>query len=100
MLAGVFIRLLLTILMTLSVHVASDAASALETKVDALFADFNQPGAPGASVMVIRDGNCLTLLWKWFTAITAVTVNVSGPQPAQHHDNVPVASRPLASRRR
>jgi len=56
MLPRVFIRLLIAILMTLSAHAASDRTGALRTKLDALFQDFNQPGSPGASVMVIHRG--------------------------------------------
>ena len=59
MLTGVFIRLLITILMTLSAHAAFDRTNTLATKLDALFADYRQPGSPGASVMVIKRGNVI-----------------------------------------
>ncbi len=59
MLAGVFIALLITILMTLPAHAASDRTPMLTTKLDALFADYDQPGSPGASVMIIQDGRVL-----------------------------------------
>ena len=59
MLTGVFIRLLITILMTLSAHAAFDRTNTLATKLDALFADYSQPGSPGASVMVIKRGKVL-----------------------------------------
>ena len=59
MLAGVFIALLITILMTLPAHAASDRTPMLTTKLDALFADYDQPGSPGASVMIIQDGKVL-----------------------------------------
>ncbi|HVM49261.1 MAG TPA: serine hydrolase domain-containing protein [Candidatus Acidoferrum sp.] len=42
--------------MTLSTQAAVQPADTLAQKLDALFQDFSQPGAPGASVMVIRDG--------------------------------------------
>jgi CubicO group peptidase (beta-lactamase class C family) len=42
--------------MTLSTHAAPGATDTLTPKVDALFQDFSQPGAPGASVMVIQGG--------------------------------------------
>ena len=54
--AGVFIRLLIIITMTLSAHAALDRAKTLTPKLDALFQDFSQPGSPGASVMVIHRG--------------------------------------------
>ncbi len=56
MLPRVFTRLLIAILMTLSAHAASDQTGPLSTKLDALFQDFNRPGAPGASVMIIHHG--------------------------------------------
>jgi CubicO group peptidase (beta-lactamase class C family) len=56
MLPRVFIRLLITIAMTLSAHAASDRTDALIPKLDALFQDYSQPGAPGAAVMVIHRG--------------------------------------------
>lgn len=45
--------------MTLSAHAAPDRADTLTPKLDALFQNFNQPGAPGASVMVIHRGKVL-----------------------------------------
>jgi CubicO group peptidase (beta-lactamase class C family) len=57
MLRPVFIRLLLVIAMTLSAHAAAIRTDALVAKLDGLFQDFSQPGAPGASVMIIQDGN-------------------------------------------
>ena len=42
--------------MTLSTHAAPGTTDTLTPKVDALFQDFSQPGAPGASVMVIQGG--------------------------------------------
>jgi CubicO group peptidase (beta-lactamase class C family) len=56
MLLRVFTLLLITIVMTLSTHTASGGTAALTARVDALFQDFNPPGSPGASVMVIKDG--------------------------------------------
>jgi CubicO group peptidase (beta-lactamase class C family) len=56
MLAGVFIRLLMAIAMTLSAHAALERVETLTPKLDALFRDYNQPGSPGASVMVIHGG--------------------------------------------
>src|ERR1039458_9858426 len=56
MLLCVFILLLITIAMTLSAHATSDRIDMLTPRVDALFQDFNQPGSPGASVMVIKRG--------------------------------------------
>src|ERR1017187_1098425 len=47
---------LFAIAMTLSAHTASASTDTLAARVDALFQDFNQPGAPGASVMVIKRG--------------------------------------------
>jgi hypothetical protein len=38
MFVGMFVRLLITILMTLSAHAASDRSDSLTTKLDALFA--------------------------------------------------------------
>jgi CubicO group peptidase (beta-lactamase class C family) len=51
-----FIRLLLSIAMTLSAHAASTRTDDLTPKLDALFRDFSQLGSPGASVMIIKDG--------------------------------------------
>ncbi|HOX58888.1 MAG TPA: serine hydrolase domain-containing protein [Candidatus Paceibacterota bacterium] len=45
--------------MTLSAHAAFDRAETLTPKLDALFQDYNQPGSPGASVMVIHRGKVL-----------------------------------------
>jgi CubicO group peptidase (beta-lactamase class C family) len=59
MLTGVFIRLLITIIMTISAHAASDRTSTLTTKLDTLFAEYSRPGSPGASVMVIHRGKVL-----------------------------------------
>ena len=56
MLLRVFTLLLITIAMTLSAHAASGGTDTLTPRVDGLFHDFNQAGAPGASVMVIKDG--------------------------------------------
>jgi CubicO group peptidase (beta-lactamase class C family) len=42
--------------MTLSAHTAAGGTDTLTARVDALFRDFNQPGASGASVMVIKGG--------------------------------------------
>jgi CubicO group peptidase (beta-lactamase class C family) len=42
--------------MTLSAQAAAHRSEALVPKLDALFQDFNQPGAPGTSVMIIQDG--------------------------------------------
>jgi CubicO group peptidase (beta-lactamase class C family) len=49
----------LAIAMTLSAHTASGRTDPLTLKLDALFQDYNQPGSPGASVMVIKDGKTL-----------------------------------------
>ncbi len=51
-----FIRLWFTLAMTLSAHAELDRAATLTSKLDALFQDYNQPGVPGASVMVIHRG--------------------------------------------
>jgi len=59
MLAGVFNRLLMTMLMTLSAHAASDRTNSLTTKLDGLFGDYSRPGSAGASVMVIKRGKIL-----------------------------------------
>ena len=59
MLAGVFVRLLITIAMTLSAQAALDRAETLTPKLDALFQDYSQPGSPGASVMVIHRGKVI-----------------------------------------
>jgi CubicO group peptidase (beta-lactamase class C family) len=56
MLDPVFIRLLLVLAMTLSTHAGSKRTDALTPRLDALFQDFNQPGSPGASVIIIQDG--------------------------------------------
>jgi CubicO group peptidase (beta-lactamase class C family) len=56
MLPRVLIRLLMTIAMTLSAYAASNGTDALTPKLDTLFQDYHQPGAPGASVMVIHRG--------------------------------------------
>lgn len=56
MLLRVFTLLLITIVMTLSAHAASGGNDTLTPRVDALFHDFNQASAPGASVMVIKGG--------------------------------------------
>jgi len=45
--------------MTLSARTASGGTDTLTAKVGGLFRDFNQPGAPGASVMVIKDGKAV-----------------------------------------
>jgi CubicO group peptidase (beta-lactamase class C family) len=50
------IRLLIIITMTLSADAASPLPDALIDKLDMLFQDYNQPGAPGASVMIILNG--------------------------------------------
>ena len=50
---------LFAIAMTLSAHAASAGTDTLTPRVDALFHDFNQAGAPGASVMVIKGGKVL-----------------------------------------
>lgn len=42
--------------MTLSAQANSPLPAAQAAQVDAIFADFNQPDAPGASVAIIRDG--------------------------------------------
>lgn len=42
--------------MTLSAQARSHLPETLTPKLDALFNDFNQPGAPGASVMLIQNG--------------------------------------------
>ena len=47
---------LFAIAMTLSARTASGGAETLGPRIDALFQDFNQPGSPGASVMVIKGG--------------------------------------------
>ena len=47
---------LFAIAMTLSAHAASAGTDTLTPRVDALFHDFNQAGAPGASVMVVKSG--------------------------------------------
>jgi CubicO group peptidase (beta-lactamase class C family) len=52
----VFIRLLLATAMTLPAHAASRRTVDVTLKVDAIFQDFSQPGVPGASVMIIKDG--------------------------------------------
>jgi len=46
----------LFVAMTLSVHAGSPLPAAQAAKIDAIFAGFNHPDVPGASVMVIRDG--------------------------------------------
>jgi CubicO group peptidase (beta-lactamase class C family) len=56
MLPPVFVCLLIAIAMTLSACGASLRPDTLASKLDALFQDFNQPGSPGASVMIIQDG--------------------------------------------
>jgi CubicO group peptidase (beta-lactamase class C family) len=52
----VLIRLLIIMTMTLAAPAAADQAANLAPKLDAVFQDFNQPGSPGASVMIIKDG--------------------------------------------
>jgi len=52
----VFIRFLTIIAMTLSAHAGSYLPDTLTPKLDVLFKDFNQPGSPGASVMIIQNG--------------------------------------------
>ena len=42
--------------MTLSAPAASQHADTLTPKLDALFHEFSQPGSPGASVVIIKDG--------------------------------------------
>jgi CubicO group peptidase (beta-lactamase class C family) len=56
MLPPVFVRLLITITMTLSAQAAFDRTDPLTLKQDALFQDYNQPGSPGASVVIIHRG--------------------------------------------
>ena len=51
------IRLLIIMTMTLSTNAASHRPDMLASKLDSLFQDYNQPGVPGASVMIIQDGN-------------------------------------------
>jgi CubicO group peptidase (beta-lactamase class C family) len=51
-----FIRLMITIRMTLSAHAALERADPLTTKLGALFQNYNRPGSPGASVMIIQRG--------------------------------------------
>jgi len=52
----VFIRLTIILIMTLSAFAASEQPDTLTPRLDALFQDFNQPGSPGASVMIIHRG--------------------------------------------
>jgi CubicO group peptidase (beta-lactamase class C family) len=56
MLFPVLIRLLLVFAMTLSAHAASQRTGALTPNLDFLFKDFDPPGSPGASVMIIKEG--------------------------------------------
>jgi CubicO group peptidase (beta-lactamase class C family) len=56
MLGPVFVRLSLVLLMTLSAHAVLKGTDALMPKLDGLFREFNQPDAPGASVMIIQNG--------------------------------------------
>jgi CubicO group peptidase (beta-lactamase class C family) len=56
MLRRMFIRLLISIIMTLSAQAASAQANPLTTRLDGLFQDFNRPGCPGASVMILHRG--------------------------------------------
>lgn len=42
--------------MTISAQANSSLPAEVAARVDAIFADFNQPDAPGASVAIIRDG--------------------------------------------
>lgn len=48
--------LTLLVAMTISVSAGGTLSPGQTAKVDALFADFNQPDVPGASVAIIRDG--------------------------------------------
>mgnify|MGYP001765662409 CR=1 FL=1 len=59
MLLRVLIRLLIAMLMTLSTQAASNRTAALSAKLDAMFRDYDQPGSPGASVMVIHRGKAV-----------------------------------------
>jgi CubicO group peptidase (beta-lactamase class C family) len=47
---------LFAITMTLPPHTATGGTEALTARIDALFQDFNQPGSPGASIIVIKGG--------------------------------------------
>ena len=38
------------------------AADEKTDRVDALFSAWNQPGSPGASVAIVRDGRCFTTI--------------------------------------
>jgi hypothetical protein len=51
----VFVRLLITILMTLSAHAVSDRANSLTTKLDALFGDYMRPRWPGVVILANRS---------------------------------------------
>jgi len=55
----VFIRFLTILIMTLSAHAGAPLPDTLVPRLDALFKDFNQPGSPGASVMIIQNGKVL-----------------------------------------
>jgi CubicO group peptidase (beta-lactamase class C family) len=55
----VFIRVLIALAMTLSAYAATKDTDTLTAKLDTLFQDYNEPGAPGASVMVIHCGKVL-----------------------------------------
>lgn len=58
------IRWLIPFLVTLSAYAASNPVESLKTNIDNLFSAFDAPGAPGASVMVVQDGQPL-LAWGY-----------------------------------
>jgi CubicO group peptidase (beta-lactamase class C family) len=51
--------LLMTVIMSCSASIVTGQTEQRTASVDALFRDYAQPGAPGASVMIIKDGKVL-----------------------------------------
>ena len=49
----------IAIVMTTLAQAAHSQTPAANSAVDALFKDFNQPGSPGASVLIIQDGKAV-----------------------------------------
>jgi CubicO group peptidase (beta-lactamase class C family) len=59
MLCGVLIRILITLIVMTSAHLAKAASASLSEKMNSLFQDYDRPGSPGAGVTVIRNGKII-----------------------------------------
>jgi len=88
----VFIRFLIIIAMTLSAHAGSPLPDTLTPKLDTLFKDFNQPGSPGASVMIIQNGKVLLAKGYGFANVEERTP--CGPDTTSGSPRSPSSSPP------